>query len=174
MSTDLQLKSSCSGCGSTTDLYGSNCKHMTLCLSCGKTMAENRSKCVDCGVTITRLIRVRFVLPFAVIEFAYFDFIRCILSWRGQIFHLVLCDRNTMFVQILPMTRTTLLEGSCPVYQIFRRRKVLRTSGLCRRKDCTVAKLLILCGYWNLPLLRSYFLPCMVFSYKEWFKAPHF
>ncbi|XP_047163284.1 transcription initiation factor IIF subunit alpha-like [Vigna umbellata] len=57
MSTDLQLKSSCSGCGSTTDLYGSNCKHMTLCLSCGKTMAENRSKCVDCGVTLTRLIR---------------------------------------------------------------------------------------------------------------------
>ncbi|KAK7412712.1 hypothetical protein VNO78_04278 [Psophocarpus tetragonolobus] len=54
---DLQLKSSCSGCGSTTDLYGSNCKHMTLCLSCGKTMAENRAKCVDCGATVTRLIR---------------------------------------------------------------------------------------------------------------------
>ncbi|RDX68433.1 Transcription initiation factor IIF subunit alpha [Mucuna pruriens] len=57
MSTDLQLKSSCSGCGSTTDLYGSNCKHMTLCLSCGKTMAENRAKCVDCGATLSRLIR---------------------------------------------------------------------------------------------------------------------
>ncbi|XP_020220384.1 transcription initiation factor IIF subunit alpha [Cajanus cajan] len=57
MSTDLQLKSSCSGCGSTTDLYGSNCKHMTLCLSCGKKMAENRAKCGDCGTTLTRLIR---------------------------------------------------------------------------------------------------------------------
>ncbi|XP_027366690.1 transcription initiation factor IIF subunit alpha isoform X2 [Abrus precatorius] len=57
MSTDLQLKSSCSGCGSTTDLYGSNCKHMTLCLSCGKTMAENRAKCFDCGAVLTRLIR---------------------------------------------------------------------------------------------------------------------
>ncbi|XP_015581132.1 transcription initiation factor IIF subunit alpha [Ricinus communis] len=57
MSVDLQLKSSCSECGSTTDLYGSNCKHMTLCLNCGKTMAENRRKCFDCGVTITRLIR---------------------------------------------------------------------------------------------------------------------
>ncbi|KAK7359857.1 hypothetical protein VNO77_01822 [Canavalia gladiata] len=57
MATDLQLKSSCSGCGSTTDLYGSNCKHMTLCLSCGKTMAENRAKCFDCGATLTRLIR---------------------------------------------------------------------------------------------------------------------
>ncbi|XP_057976608.1 transcription initiation factor IIF subunit alpha-like isoform X2 [Malania oleifera] len=54
---DLLLKPSCSGCGSTTDLYGSNCKHMTLCLSCGKTMAENRGACYDCGATVTRLIR---------------------------------------------------------------------------------------------------------------------
>ncbi|KAE7995293.1 hypothetical protein FH972_000110 [Carpinus fangiana] len=57
MSFDLMLKSSCSGCGSTSDLYGSNCKHMTLCLTCGKTMAENRGKCYDCGVTVNRLIR---------------------------------------------------------------------------------------------------------------------
>lgn len=61
MSTELVLKSCCSGCGSTTDLYGSNCKHMTLCLTCGKTMAENRAKCFDCGATLTRLIRVRFL-----------------------------------------------------------------------------------------------------------------
>ncbi|EEF43004.1 transcription initiation factor IIF subunit alpha [Ricinus communis] len=54
---DLMLKGSCSGCGSTTDLYGSNCKHMTLCLSCGKTMAENHAKCFDCGATVSRLIR---------------------------------------------------------------------------------------------------------------------
>ncbi|KAJ9183311.1 hypothetical protein P3X46_007180 [Hevea brasiliensis] len=57
MSFDLMLKPSCSGCGSTTDLYGSNCKHMTLCLTCGKTMAENRGKCYDCGAAVTRLIR---------------------------------------------------------------------------------------------------------------------
>ncbi|XP_038712151.1 transcription initiation factor IIF subunit alpha isoform X1 [Tripterygium wilfordii] len=57
MSFDLQLKPSCSGCGSNSDLYGSNCKHMTLCLTCGKTMAENRGKCYECGTTITRLIR---------------------------------------------------------------------------------------------------------------------
>ncbi|KAF8391632.1 hypothetical protein HHK36_023938 [Tetracentron sinense] len=57
MSFDLVLKPSCGGCGSTADLYGSNCKHMTLCLSCGKTMAENHAKCYDCGVTVTRLIR---------------------------------------------------------------------------------------------------------------------
>lgn len=59
MSFDLMLKSSCSGCGSTSDLYGSNCKHMTLCLTCGKTMAENRGKCYDCGATVNRLIRVQ-------------------------------------------------------------------------------------------------------------------
>lgn len=57
MSFDLLLKPSCSGCGSTTDLYGSNCKHMTLCLTCGKSMAENRGKCFECGATVTRLIR---------------------------------------------------------------------------------------------------------------------
>ncbi|GAV65203.1 TFIIF_alpha domain-containing protein [Cephalotus follicularis] len=57
MSFDLLLKPSCSGCGSTTDLYGSSCKHMTLCLNCGKDMATNRAPCIDCGVTITRLIR---------------------------------------------------------------------------------------------------------------------
>ncbi|XP_043692000.1 transcription initiation factor IIF subunit alpha-like isoform X1 [Telopea speciosissima] len=57
MSFDLVLKPSCGGCGSNTDLYGSNCKHMTLCLSCGKTMAENHGKCYECGVALTRLIR---------------------------------------------------------------------------------------------------------------------
>ncbi|KAJ7949507.1 Transcription initiation factor IIF subunit alpha like [Quillaja saponaria] len=57
MSIDLLLKPSCSGCGSSTDLYGSNCKHMTLCLTCGKTMAENKGKCYECGATVTRLIR---------------------------------------------------------------------------------------------------------------------
>lgn len=58
MSFDLLLKPSCGGCGSSKDLYGSNCKHLTLCLSCGKTMAENHAKCYECGATITRLIRV--------------------------------------------------------------------------------------------------------------------
>ncbi|MQL76764.1 hypothetical protein Taro_009186, partial [Colocasia esculenta] len=61
----LLLKPSCGGCGSTTDLYGNNCKHMTLCLSCGKTMAENCAKCYECGATITMLIRVRLPSPFA-------------------------------------------------------------------------------------------------------------
>ncbi|PIN21316.1 hypothetical protein CDL12_05978 [Handroanthus impetiginosus] len=58
MSIDLILKPSCI-CGSTVELYGSTCKHMTLCLNCGKTMAENRAKCYECGTPITQLIRVR-------------------------------------------------------------------------------------------------------------------
>ncbi|XP_042481065.1 transcription initiation factor IIF subunit alpha-like isoform X2 [Macadamia integrifolia] len=57
MSFNLVLKPSCRGCGSSIDLYGSICTHMTLCLSCGKTMAENHGKCDDCGVTITQFIR---------------------------------------------------------------------------------------------------------------------
>ncbi|KAG9147403.1 hypothetical protein Leryth_019661 [Lithospermum erythrorhizon] len=57
MTIDLVMKPSCSGCGSTVELYGSNCKHLTLCVSCGKTMAQNRGKCFECGTPITRLIR---------------------------------------------------------------------------------------------------------------------
>ncbi|XVF87829.1 hypothetical protein PTKIN_Ptkin18bG0152200 [Pterospermum kingtungense] len=57
MSFDLMLKPSCSGCGSTLDLYGSNCKHMTLCVTCGKSMAEKQGKCCECGAPVTRLIR---------------------------------------------------------------------------------------------------------------------
>ncbi|KAK1387837.1 Transcription initiation factor IIF subunit alpha [Heracleum sosnowskyi] len=57
MSGDLILKSSCRICKSMTELYGSNCKHLTLCVSCGKSMAEKGTKCHDCGAPITRLIR---------------------------------------------------------------------------------------------------------------------
>ncbi|KAH6777289.1 transcription initiation factor IIF subunit alpha RAP74 [Perilla frutescens var. hirtella] len=57
MSFDLILKPSCGGCGSTVELYGSTCKHLTLCVNCGKSMAEKRSKCYECGTPITRLIR---------------------------------------------------------------------------------------------------------------------
>ncbi|WOL15601.1 transcription initiation factor IIF subunit alpha-like [Canna indica] len=57
MSFDLVLKPCCDGCGSTSDLYGSNCKHSTLCLSCGKTMAASRGRCHICGAFVTKLIR---------------------------------------------------------------------------------------------------------------------
>ncbi|KAK1296194.1 Transcription initiation factor IIF subunit alpha [Acorus calamus] len=56
-SMDLVLKSSCEGCGSMKGLYGSNCKHVTLCFSCGKAMAAARSKCYACGSVISRLTR---------------------------------------------------------------------------------------------------------------------
>ncbi|MCL7023207.1 hypothetical protein MKW94_004718, partial [Papaver nudicaule] len=72
MSFDLHLKPSCGGCGSTSDLYGSNCKHMTLCLSCGKRMTENRAKCYDCGTQITRLIREYNVRACSTSEKNYF------------------------------------------------------------------------------------------------------
>ncbi|GAB2256445.1 hypothetical protein Droror1_Dr00010223 [Drosera rotundifolia] len=57
MSFDLMLKPMCRKCGRSNDLYGSNSKHMTLCLKCGKELAEARAKCLDCGVVLTRLIR---------------------------------------------------------------------------------------------------------------------
>ncbi|KMZ66486.1 hypothetical protein ZOSMA_29G01490 [Zostera marina] len=57
MSNDLILKTSCGACGSASDLYGSNCKHLTLCLRCGKTIVKEQKKCEECGVTITKLIR---------------------------------------------------------------------------------------------------------------------
>lgn len=63
MAAELVLKDACSGCGATLDLYGSGCRHLTLCAKCGKTMAETAAPCSDCGVPVTRLIRVRFLYP---------------------------------------------------------------------------------------------------------------
>ncbi|KAH8969413.1 hypothetical protein BDL97_02G032500 [Sphagnum fallax] len=57
MAAELVLKDACSGCGATLDLYGSGCRHLTLCAKCGKTMAETAAPCSDCGVPVTRLIR---------------------------------------------------------------------------------------------------------------------
>eukprot|EP01018_Ginkgo_biloba_P034774 Gb_09666 [translate_table: standard] len=39
------------------ELYGSNCKHLTLCLKCGTAKAQEKAACPQCGVQITRLIR---------------------------------------------------------------------------------------------------------------------
>jgi hypothetical protein len=57
------------------------------------------------------------------------------------------CDRNIMFVQVLQTIKITLLEGLWLDCLIFRRRKVPKISGVCRRMDWRVAKLLILWGY---------------------------
>ncbi|XP_037404783.1 transcription initiation factor IIF subunit alpha isoform X1 [Triticum dicoccoides] len=56
-SVDLVLKPACEGCGSTSDLYGTGCKHTTLCSSCGKSMALSRARCLVCSALITNLIR---------------------------------------------------------------------------------------------------------------------
>ncbi|XP_044448989.1 transcription initiation factor IIF subunit alpha isoform X4 [Triticum aestivum] len=56
-SVDLVLKPACEGCGSTSDLYGTGCKHTTLCSSCGKSMALSRARCLVCSAPITNLIR---------------------------------------------------------------------------------------------------------------------
>ncbi|KAL9996834.1 putative transcription initiation factor IIF, alpha subunit [Helianthus debilis subsp. tardiflorus] len=72
MSFDLVLNPSCDGCRSTVELYGSNCKHMTLCVACGKTMAERKDRCRDCGATITRLIREYNVRASAASDKNYF------------------------------------------------------------------------------------------------------
>ncbi|PPS11557.1 hypothetical protein GOBAR_AA09076 [Gossypium barbadense] len=97
MSFDLMLKPSCSGCGSSQDLYGSNCKHMTLCVSCGKTMAENQGKCFECGAIVTRLIRVHFPIFKSSYSNSSFD-------------NSLIAIGNTMLEQVLAPTRTTLLE----------------------------------------------------------------
>ncbi|KAF6144959.1 hypothetical protein GIB67_013310 [Kingdonia uniflora] len=57
MSIDLHLSQNCLGCNKLGNWYGSNCKHLTLCLECGKKMVEAKGKCNKCGVTVTRLIR---------------------------------------------------------------------------------------------------------------------
>ncbi|KAM0942991.1 putative transcription factor C2H2 family [Dioscorea sansibarensis] len=57
MSFDLVLKPACEGCGSASELYGSTCKHTTLCLPCGKSMAQNHVRCHLCGTPVTKLIR---------------------------------------------------------------------------------------------------------------------
>ncbi|KAM7530836.1 hypothetical protein LguiB_034246 [Lonicera macranthoides] len=72
MPFDLILKPSCGGCGSTVELYGSSCKHLTLCVSCGKTMAQNKGKCFECGATITKLIREYNVRAYSSSEKSFF------------------------------------------------------------------------------------------------------
>ena len=62
-SVDLVLKPACEGCGSPSDLYGTGCKHTTLCSSCGKKMALSRARCLVCSAPITNLIRV-WIPPF--------------------------------------------------------------------------------------------------------------
>lgn len=69
---DLVLKENCTGCRATTDLYGSNCGHLTLCIKCGKSMAETAAPCSECGTPVTRLIKVCDHLPHRGMHFVRF------------------------------------------------------------------------------------------------------
>lgn len=68
----MMLETCCSGCRSTSDLYSSSCKHMTLCFSCGKIMAQNHDKCSICHLPITRLIQVPLFISLNQSQFLFF------------------------------------------------------------------------------------------------------
>ncbi|RLN19274.1 transcription initiation factor IIF subunit alpha isoform X2 [Panicum miliaceum] len=70
-SADLVLKPACEGCGNTSDLYGTGCKHTTLCSDCGKSMARSRARCLVCSSPITRLIREYNVRANAITDKTY-------------------------------------------------------------------------------------------------------
>lgn len=180
MSFDLLLKPSCSGCGSSTDLYGSNCKHMTLCLSCGKTMAENHGKCYDCGTPVTRLIRVylffslfKHSLKFtAVWEHKWkhsYPLPNGSFAAEGKVCscsYLVFNCRNIMFGRVAVGRRITSLVGLLPAYRLFQRKKMLITNGLCIKKGSKDAKFPTLCGYW-VHLIYLFFNPTLCFICLE-------
>jgi hypothetical protein len=89
---------------------------------------------------------------------SFFDFIIFQFSFSVRFVLLLcnllmnFCDRNIMFVQVLQTIKITLLEGLWLDCLIFRRRKVLKISGLCKRMDWRVAKLLIPWGYWKFEI----------------------
>jgi transcription initiation factor TFIIF subunit alpha len=55
---NLVLKPACDACGKASDLYGTACRHATVCSSCGKAMARARTLCAVCAAPVTNLIRV--------------------------------------------------------------------------------------------------------------------
>ncbi|TVU47708.1 hypothetical protein EJB05_07315 [Eragrostis curvula] len=56
-SASLALKAACEGCGSASELYGTACRHTTLCRTCGAAMARARGCCAICAAPVTTLIR---------------------------------------------------------------------------------------------------------------------
>ncbi|XP_024525276.1 transcription initiation factor IIF subunit alpha-like [Selaginella moellendorffii] len=59
-SGDLVLRSNCERCGApgaSNELFAASCRHMTLCMACGKSMAEAKASCGLCGATVTTLIK---------------------------------------------------------------------------------------------------------------------
>lgn len=54
----VQRASACAVCGAEGDLSWTECGHMALCGGCGKRMAEKEEACRDCGVVVSRLVKV--------------------------------------------------------------------------------------------------------------------
>ncbi|KAM0869109.1 hypothetical protein ACQ4PT_040896 [Festuca glaucescens] len=54
---NLVLKPACDACGKASDLYGTACRHATVCSSCGKAMAQARMACAVCAAPVTNLIQ---------------------------------------------------------------------------------------------------------------------
>ncbi|KAF0910596.1 hypothetical protein E2562_003030 [Oryza meyeriana var. granulata] len=59
---DFVIKAACERCGSASELYGTGCRHATLCLSCGRAMARSSDCCAVCAAPVSRLIREYNVL----------------------------------------------------------------------------------------------------------------
>ncbi|KAM0869104.1 hypothetical protein ACQ4PT_040895 [Festuca glaucescens] len=54
---NLVLKAACDACGKASGLYGTACRHATVCSSCGQAMARARTPCAVCAAPVTNLIR---------------------------------------------------------------------------------------------------------------------
>ncbi|GJN08450.1 hypothetical protein PR202_ga26369 [Eleusine coracana subsp. coracana] len=70
-SADLVLKAACEACGGANELYGTPCRHATLCRSCGTAMARARGRCAICAAPVTTLIREYTVRVDTAAEKAY-------------------------------------------------------------------------------------------------------
>ena len=66
---NLVLKPACEVCGTASDLYGTACRHATVCSSCGKAMALVRKPCAVCAAPVTNLIRVQPAPPATALGF---------------------------------------------------------------------------------------------------------
>ncbi|CAH2036780.1 unnamed protein product [Thlaspi arvense] len=47
----------CSRCDEVLNLYLTECRHSTVCFGCGKTMAEEKEACAECGTIVTQLVK---------------------------------------------------------------------------------------------------------------------
>jgi len=150
---DLVLKAACERCGAASDLYGTSCRHTTLCTGCGRAVARARGRCAVCASPVTRLIRVPARAPFR--ECRFFDRASdaanlgvrpfpqpgIAVNPRGAL------RRSTMSGWIPPRRRPTSSAGSPPACRPRRRRGARGTGGLSARMSRKDGSLPGTCGY---------------------------